>query len=323
MYFQKQHDNDRNKIANLWGGSWQKLSPQQRQIVVEALTNLTKITTVSEQLEEKVYKMPLPEVIDVSEKSKATSLFDRRMLTTNSALTWQLVLANLSGILTNKNPQDLIHLIFLEIDYVQLNKNAITDVIAIVKLPCDTNIFVGIEGKINAIKDLMKEYIQQEQKSQAKLNYLIDEFSILLNELKSLEVVGIGAFTLAATWQLILLQEKAKFDSSEWINIKSRAIEYSNYVKSINPRLFRLSVGRIDKACKCTKSKYIDEKITEYECRYFDGKDIHVFRELSNKVGYECNKHRLQMFYSVVEQVNQTVAQPVRSAIKKWQELAV
>lgn len=65
-----------------------------------------------------------------------------------------------------------------------------------------------------------------------------------------------------------------------------------------------------------------EQSSTQYECRYFDGKDVHLFRASSLDAGFECNKHRLLMFRTVVDRVNQTAARPVRLAIKKWRLLA-
>jgi hypothetical protein len=93
----------------------------------------------------------------------------------------------------------------------------------------------------------------------------------------------------------------------------------------VTPKLVELSVGRIDKECRCTKwesGSEGEERITEYECCYYDGKDLHIFRQISRDAEFECNKHRLQMFHSVTDRVNQTAVQPVRAASKKWQELA-
>jgi hypothetical protein len=129
---------------------------------------------------------------------------------------------------------------------------------------------------------------------------------------------------IASAFHLALLQEKAKVDLNEESSFKEKAIEYSSYALSVTPKLFNLSVGRIDKACQCTRweSEAGGERITEYECRYFDGKDIHILQDISPNVVTECNKHRLKMFYDVTDRANQIAAQPVRSAIKSWLKLA-
>lgn len=321
MYLHESYENHQNKIANLWGSSWQKLTPRQRQLVVEIM-NDRKITSNLDALEERVYQMPIPDFVDVSHNSKSAFIFTQKAVNTLT-INWQLLLNILSETLITKNSTQVLDILFLELDYIQLNKNTISDVCAITNQTCNANFLIEIDAKLNELKELMKEYINISENKPAQLDYLISEFSTLINLLKNLEVFGIGAFAIAATLRLLLLQQKAAFGSIDLSDVKNQAIEYINYTKSVTPRLFRLSVGRIDKNCKCTKCKSLEPKeSTDYECRYFDGKDIHVFRELSTKAGYECNKHRLEMFQTVVEKVNKTAAQPVRSASKKWQELA-
>jgi hypothetical protein len=56
---------------------------------------------------------------------------------------------------------------------------------------------------------------------------------------------------------------------------------------------------------------------------YCDGKDIHIFRDRSVRVGYECNKHRLKMFHSTEERVMQIAVDTVRSAVKIWEQLSL
>ena len=313
MSFQSHDDNNSNKIANFWCSSWQKLTPKQKQLVSETLNGL-KLTGISEQLEYQVYKMPFPNFVEVAELDK--NFLVNELKIQNLTLNWQFVLAKLSQALTSRN-YNLIDILFVQ-DYLQLNRNAISDTCNIINQPCSLSIYREIEAETS----LIKEYINGSKNSNLQIDYLINKNGNLIGKLKSLEVVGISSFMLSATMQLLLLQEKAKSDNTQWINVKNQAVEYINYAKSVNPKLYRLSVGQIDKTCKCIKYKSNDdEKITKYECRYFDGRNIHVFRELSNKVGYECNKHRLEMFQTVVEKVNSTVVEPLRSTIKKWQEL--
>lgn len=300
--------NNNKEIANLWGSSWHKLTPRQRELVSDTLNKLN--VSPFSKLEEKVYRMPLPDV-SVAEGTTFRSELKMQPLTIN----WQFVLAKLSEALISKQ-QNLIYTLFVEIDYLQLNRNAISDSCSIINQPCNLTILGEIEAQIG----LIKEYITASKNNNLQ-ERIIHEYGILLNQLKKLETAGIAAFMLAASVKLLLLQEKAS-DRQEWINTKNQVIEYINYAKSINPQLFRLSVGQIDKTCKCRKYKSEHEEITKYECRYFDGRNIHIFREFNNHIGYECNKHRLKMFQSVVERVNQTLSNPLRSALKKWQEFA-
>lgn len=128
-----------------------------------------------------------------------------------------------------------------------------------------------------------------------------------------------------AGFRLALLLEQAQLDRTVWNQITSTAIEDSDYAFSVTPKLFRLSVGQIDKSCQCRRwslASELEQSITQYECRYFDGRDIHVFRASSLDAGFECNKHRLLMFQTVADRVNQTAAKPVRAAMKKWRSLA-
>lgn len=314
MSFQNNDENNSNKITNLWGSSWQKLTPKQKQLVSETLGSL-KLPGISEQLEYQVYKMPFPDFIEVAKLDKDFLLNEFQ---TKILLNWQFVLAKLGQALTSRN-HNLIDILIVQ-DYLQLNRNAINDTCKIINQPCSDSIYREIEAEAS----LIKEHINQSKNRNLQIDYLINKNGNLIGKLKSLDVVGISSFMLAASIQLLLLQEKAKSDNLEWINVKNQAVEYINYAKSVNPKLYRLSVGQIDKTCKCIKYKdNNDEKIVKYECRYFDGRNIHVFRELSNQVGYECNKHRLEMFQNVVEKVNSTVVEPLRSTIKKWQELVV
>ena len=321
MSFQRNNSNS-NKIANLWGNSWQKLTLKQQQLVSQTLNNL-KITNLSEQLEEKAGKMPLPEFEEASTRASKSFLFNE-LESKNLTLNWQLVLAKLSEALIKKNSIQIIELLFLELDYAEIHRNAIQDTCAILRgsfsaIPFYASNLIEIERKVELIKELITKFIGDPPNNRDRI---IDELGNIINELNILEVYGLGAFMLAATLQLLLMQEKA-IDTTDLARLKSQAVEYINYAKSVNPKLFRLSLGQIDKTCKCIKYKsHEGENQSEYECRYCDGRDIHIFREYSDRVGYECNKHRLKMFHTVVERVNQTVSQPVRSTIKKWQEFA-
>jgi len=130
---------------------------------------------------------------------------------------------------------------------------------------------------------------------------------------------------LASGFRLVLLLQQAALDRTVWSQIKSTALEDSEYAFSVTPKLFRLSVGQIDKSCQCIRWSTVpefEESKTQYECRYFDGKDIHLFRASSLDAGFECNKHRLLMLHTVADRVNQPAAKPVRSAIKTWRLLA-
>ena len=275
-----------------------------------------------EKLEEKVKKIPLPGVIEVS---------NSRTLTVNESLpqaltiNWQWGLAKISEALIAENAIEVLKLLFSELDYVQINRNAVEDICKIVRQPVDENVLEKTAAKIDSLKQLMSEYLHNPLINGLQLNYLIDESSFIVQQLKSLDIVGVGACMLASGFRLALLLEQAALDRTVWSQIKDKAIEDSDYAFSVTPKLFRLSVGQIDKACQCTKWKSapeLEEGITQYECRYFDGKNIHIFLGSRSDAFFECNKHRLLMFQTVVDRVNQNAAKPVRIAVKKWQELA-
>lgn len=276
-----------------------------------------------EKLEEKVKKMPLPEVIKVPSS--------RALLTLNESLplaltiSWQWTLAEISKALIAKNALKVLKLLFSELDYVQLNRNAVEDIRSVVREPVDENVLRETAAKIDSLKQLMSAYLDNPQLDWLQLNYLIDESSFVVQQLKSLDIVGVGAFMLASGFRLALLLEQAALDRTVWSQIKSTAIEDSDYAFSITPKLFRLSVGQIDKACQCTKwesAPELGESIAQYECRYFDGKNIQIFAGSRSDALFECNKHRLLMFQTVASSVNQDAAKPVRAAVKKWLELA-
>lgn len=279
---------------------------------------------VLKELEFIVNRIPHSEFVEVSSNLRIAGTFTESQpvaLTIN----WQWVLAKITEALIVGDSKGVFQLLFSDLDYVKLNNNAVEDVRSLVRQSVDENAFSTIQAKIASLQELMSEYLAYPKTTQPQLNRLINESNVIIEELKSLEVVGVGAFMIASGFHLALLQEKALSDLTDWSHVKYRAIEYSRYAASVTPRLFRLSVGLIDKACQCTKWEPESEGasgITEYECRYFDGKDIHLFRAISPDAEIECNKHRLQMFQTVVDKVNQTAAQPVRTALKQWRNMA-
>jgi len=78
---------------------------------------------VLENFEEKVKKMPLPEVIQVSNLQPALILNESSPLTLT--LSWQQVLAKISEALIARNAVEVLKLLFYHLDYVQLNRNAV------------------------------------------------------------------------------------------------------------------------------------------------------------------------------------------------------
>lgn len=269
-----------------------------------------------------VDKMPPQEFIEGSaHESLALNCNSRRLIAVT--INWQWVLAKIGEALVASDTRAIIKLLFSDVDYVQINYNAIEDICNIIRQPVDENAIREAQAKVKSFTNLIKKYPDPTQTSQPQLDYIINEFGLIIQNLKNLEVIGLGGFTIASSFHLALLQKKALLDPKEWSNFKHKAREYSDYAARVTPKLFKLSVGRIDKACQCTRweSGEGSERITEYECRYSDGKDFHIFRSNSLDAVTISNKHRLQMFYDVTDRTNQTVAKPVRSAIKKWREL--
>ncbi len=276
------------------------------------------------EIDEKVAQMPQPQVIEVSPNSRI-AFTSTESLPLALTISWQWVLSAIGEALIARDSRGVFKLLFWDLDYGKLNNNAVEDIRTLVRQPVDETALRAVQVKIDLIKELMREYLQNPQTNQRQLNYLLNESSFVVHYLKTLEVVGVGAFMIASGFRLALLQSKASSDLTEWSNVKNRAIEYSQYARGVTPNLFKLSVGLIDKECRCTSGEFgsnPSEQITEYECRYSDGKDIHLFREISPDAISECNKHRLRMFETVTDRVNQIAAKPVRSASKKWLELA-
>ena len=275
-----------------------------------------------EKFEEKVKKMPLPKVIQVS-NSRPSLINESSPLALT--LSWQQVLAKISKALITGNAVEVLKLLFCNLDYIQLNHNAVNDICHLVRQPVDRNALGEVEAKLDSLKKIIDTYLEYPQINTPLLNHLIHESTFVIQKLKSLDIVGVGALMLTSGFRLALLLQLAALDNNAWSQIKLTAIEDSDYAFSVTPKLFRLTVGQIDKSCQCISWQAASEfeaSITQYECRYFDGKDVHLFQDSSINAGFECNKHRLLMFHSVAERVNQTAARPVRSAIKKWRLLA-
>lgn len=324
-----ERDTQNRKVAELWGNSWQRLSPKQQQLVGEIMQDM-KIVSVTEHLEAELSKMPLPNFVSVTQNSQLTC-FDERDANNSITVTWQSVQAKTNAILAEQSSWNWLTVLFQELDYQQITKNAINDICTIVRQPADLTAIATIETQIERIKELFHKYFYQlhsphietfhETSLQAEIIYAL---TTLTSETEILGLLGLGAFVLAANLHLLLLQERAKSEPQEWRNIRNNLNNYIAHAKSTLPQIFRLSVRKIDKACTCIKyCSSSDSDALEYECRYFDGQDIYIFRDRSQRVGYECNKHRLKMFHETVDRLMQTVVQPVRSTIKTWEKLVV
>ncbi|MGL5925603.1 hypothetical protein, partial [Chroococcidiopsis sp.] len=232
-----------------------------------------------ENFEAKVKKMPLPEVIQVSASQPALILNESSPLTLT--LSWQQVLAKISDALIAGNAVEVLKLLFCHLDYIQLNHNAVNDLCHLVRQPVAPNAIREIDAQLDSLKKLMDKYLKHPQTNTLLLNHLIYESSCVIQQLKSLDIVGVGALMLASGFRLALLLQLPASDCNAWRRIKLAAVEDGDYAFSVTPKLFRLTVGQIDKSCQCIKwssaSKF-EESSTQYECRYFDGKDVHLFR---------------------------------------------
>ncbi|MBD2309000.1 hypothetical protein H6G17_26410 [Chroococcidiopsis sp. FACHB-1243] len=276
-----------------------------------------------EDFESKVKRMPLPKVIQVSNSQLALTLNEN--LPVALTLSWQQVLVKISEALIAGNSVEVLKLLFCHLDYIQLNHNAVNDLCYLVRQPVEPNAIREIDAQLDSLKNLMDKYLKHPQTNTLLLNHLIHESSFVIQQLKSLDIVGVGALMLASGFRLALLLQLPASNCNAWNQIKLAAIEDSDYASGVTPKLFRLTVGQIDKSCQCIRwssASEFEASSPQYECRYFDGKDVHLFRASSLDAGFECNKHRLLMFRTVVDRVNQTAARPVRSAIKKWRLLA-
>jgi hypothetical protein len=279
-----------------------------------------------EELEEKVEKMPPPQLIQVPPKL-GVALTLHESYPQGLTISWQWALAKISEALVARNAAEILKLLFAQLDYTQLTCNALEDVRSLVRQPVDENLLIKIKAKLHSVKKLMGEYLKQPQTHIPQSNDLLDELNYIIQHLQSLDVVGVGAFMLASGFYLALLQEQALLKEIEWSYVKKQAIKYSQYAASVTPKLFRLTVGQIDKTCYCIKWETERQaRIMQYECHYFDGKDMHLFLattlETEVDAEIECNKHRLLMFQSVTDKVNQTAVKPVRAALKQWQKMA-
>jgi len=323
-----ERDPQNRKVAELWGNSWQRLSPKQQQLVGEIMQDM-KIVSVTEHLEAELNRMLLPDFASITQNSQLTC-FDECDVNNGITVTWQYVLAKTTAILTEQSSWNWLPVLFHELDYQQIPKNAINDICAIVRQPADLTAIARIETQIEHLQNLCCRYFDRNPSS-VELSLqedIIHALSTLVSNTKSLGISGLGAFVLAANLHILLLQEKAKSAAQEWQNIRDILNNYITHAKSTLPQIFRLSVGKIDKVCRCIKyssnnSNSNDDSVAEYECRYFDGKDIYIFRDRSQRVGYECNKHRLKMFHDTVDGLMQAVVQPVRSTIKIWEKLVI
>ncbi|NHC36519.1 hypothetical protein [Scytonema millei] len=333
MTSENERDIQNQKVAKLWGSSWKKLSPKQRQLVGDIMQDV-KIVSIGDPLEVEVSKMPPPEFADVTPSDRSTYFGERSSSEPHSnnvfAITWQSLLKKTTDALVEEQ-KDLkqLQFIFQELDYQQITNNTINDISTIVRQPADLGAIATLETQIELLKELLDNYFIQSFSSVANCceitlqTDLDDALKDLVQQAQSLGLLGLGAFTFAANLHLLLLHEKVKSLPQERQHLNCILNNYIAYAKNTIRLIFRLSVGKIDKACTCIKHYSNFDENPEYECLYSDGKDIYIFRDRSEQAGYECNKHRLKKFHSTVDRVMQIIVQPLRSTIKAWEKLAV
>ena len=275
-----------------------------------------------ERVNEKVKRMPQPQFVELPKKLEI-AFTDKPRVPIALTINWQWVLGAISEALVTNNFREIIKLLCSDLEIVQLLTNAIDDIYDLTRKPIDRISLTNSLNQLEVVKSLLAEF--KYHQNHQNLDLVVDELDSLLVQLLSLGVSGLGAYMIMASLQLALLQAQTEFDSKQRRAVKAKLIEYIESAKTTTPQLYRLSVGRIDKTCHCLKWKTQTQTaaiITEYECRYFDGRDTHIFRNLTPAAIAACNQHRLQMFYTVTAQVNSIAVIPIRTAIKKWRQLA-
>lgn len=274
-----------------------------------------------EGINEKADRMPQPKFIQVAQKSEIA--FTDNQKPTTLTLNWQWVLGKISRALINNASIEVIKLLTYDLEFTQIIKNAIDDIQDLTRQTVNQINLSSTITKLEVVKRLLAESERYQNNTETR-DPVVNELSYLVVQLQGLGVIGLGAFMIAASLQLALLQEQAKSDSKQWRNIKTKVMDWIAHCSATTPQLFRLSVGRIDKSCHCLEWQTHTETavITEYECRYFDGRDTHIFRNTTPAAIATCNLHRLQMFYTVTARVNYTAVIPIRTAIKQWRRLA-
>lgn len=156
-----------------------------------------------EDFESKAKKMPLPKIIQVSNSQLALTLNENLPVTLT--LSWQQVLAKISDALIAGNSVEVLNLLFCHLDYLQLNHNAVNDLCHLVRQPVEPNALGEIDAQLDSLKKLMDKYLKHPQTNTLLLNHLIHESSFVIQQLKSLDIVGVGALMLASGLRLALL----------------------------------------------------------------------------------------------------------------------
>jgi len=121
---------------------------------------------VLEKFEEKEKKMPLPKVVQVS-NSQLSLINESSPLALT--LSWQQVLAKISEALIVGNAVAVLQLLFRDLNYIQLNHNAVDDIRDLVRQPVNENML--IEAQLNLLKKQVSEYLEVSSKKCAATQF--------------------------------------------------------------------------------------------------------------------------------------------------------
>jgi hypothetical protein len=123
---------------------------------------------MSENIDQKVAKIIQPEIIEVLPKSR-TAFTLNQSLPMALTISWQWVLAKLDEALIARDARSVIKLLFSDVDYVQINYNAVEDIRSLVRITTiDENILRKAQAKIESLKELMSDYLEDTENNQLR-----------------------------------------------------------------------------------------------------------------------------------------------------------
>jgi hypothetical protein len=150
-------------------------------------------------------------------------------------MAWQIVLVQVASVLLESAAQKVGSRLGNEIASQIFGSNT------------PSNLYIGLNREaLDAISSIVKREIQQAAFEEYQIDPINNQFRIeeailssnyLVEKLESLGSVGLGAYMLAAQIRISALMLRADLFSSEWNNVKSRLVDYSNYAKTVLPTL--------------------------------------------------------------------------------------
>jgi hypothetical protein len=164
-------------------------------------------------------------------------------------MAWQIVLVQVASVLLESAAQKVGSRLGNEIAsqifgsntpsnlYIGLNREALDAISSIVKREIQQAALEDSNTKIEALKIQLEEYQIDPINNQFRIEEAILSSNYLVEKLESLGSVGLGAYMLAAQIRISALMLRADLFSSEWNNVKSRLVDYSNYAKTVLPNL--------------------------------------------------------------------------------------